>query len=86
MQPPTPWAEPGTGRGEEQSIEKRAGHVAASLTTGSRVVDPDEGSGDVSRSPGSYCPFQPSLDTLFIGWPIDYTLLRNIHKNLEQQF
>lgn len=59
--------------------------MVASLTPGSRVVDPDEGSGDVSCPPGSYCPLQPSLDTLFIGWPIDYMLLRNIHRNLEQQ-
>lgn len=26
-----------------------------------------------------------AIGTLFIGWPIDYTLLRNIHWNLEDQ-
>lgn len=38
--PPTPWSEPCTGRGEEQSIEKRESHVVASLSPGSRVVNP----------------------------------------------
>lgn len=60
--------------------------MAASLTPGLRVVDPDEGSGDVSCSPGSYCPLQPSLDTLFIGWPIDYRLLQNTDKKTEAAF
>lgn len=81
---PTPWSKPCTGRGEEQSIEKGEGHVVASLSPGSRVVDPDEGAGGVSCSPGSYCSLHPSLDTLFIRWPIDYMLLKNIHRNLEQ--
>lgn len=58
--------------------------MVASLSPGSRVVDPDEGSGGVSRTPGSYCSLHPSLDTLFIGWPIDFILLRNIHRNWEQ--
>lgn len=59
--------------------------MVAPLSPGSRVVDPDEGSGGVSCSPGSHCSLQPSLDTLFIGWPIDYLLLRNIQRNLQQQ-
>lgn len=80
---PTPWSKSCTGRGEEQSIEKGEGHVVASLSPGLRVVDPDEGSGDVSCSPGSHCSLQPSLDTLFIRWPIDCMLLGNIHRNLE---
>lgn len=71
MQPPHLDPSHVTGRGEEQSIEKREGHVAAPLSPGSRVVDPDEGSGGVSCSLGSYCLLHPSLDTLFIGWPID---------------
>lgn len=49
--------------------------MAAALSPGSRAVDPDKGSGDVSPSPGSYSPLHPSLDTLFIGWPIDHARL-----------
>lgn len=78
---PTPWSEPCTGRWEEQPIEKGEGHVAASLSPGSRVVDPDEGSGCVSCSPGSYCSLHPFIDTLFIGEAIDYMLIRIIHRN-----
>lgn len=48
--------------------------MVASLSPGSRVVNPDEGSGGVSHSPGCCCSLYPSLDTLFIGWPIDYML------------
>lgn len=85
MQHPTPWSEAGTGREEEQTIERREGCVVTSLVIGSRVVDPDERSGDVSYSPGSYCPLEPLLNTLFIGCLIDYMLLGNIHKDLELQ-
>lgn len=46
-----------------------------SLLIGSRIVDPDERSGDVSYSPGSYCQLEPLLNTLFIGCLIDYVLL-----------
>lgn len=80
--PPTPSSKPCTGRGEEQCIEETEGHVAASLSPGSRVADPDEGSVGVSCSPGSYCSLHPSPDRLFIGCPIDYMLLRNIHRIL----
>lgn len=59
--------------------------MVTSLVIGSRVVDPDERSGDVSYSPGSYCPLEPLLNTLFIGCLIDYMLLGNIHKDLELQ-
>lgn len=34
---------------------------------------------------GAIASCSPSLDTLFIGWPIDYVLLRNIHRNLVRQ-
>lgn len=34
---------------------------------------------------GAIASCSPSLDTLFIGWPIDYVLLRNIHRNLARQ-
>lgn len=56
---PTPWSEPRTGRREEQSIEKREGHVVASFSPSLRVVDPDEGTGHVSYSPGCYCFLHP---------------------------
>lgn len=57
--------------------------MVTSLVTGWRVVDPDEGSADVSYSPGGYCPLKPLLNTLFIGCLIDYMLLGNIHKDLQ---
>lgn len=85
MQHPAPWSEAGTGREEEQTIERREGCVVTSVVTGSRVVDPDEGSGHVFYSPGSYCPLKPLLNTLFIGCLIDRMLLGNIHKDLELQ-
>lgn len=65
MQPPTPWSESGTGSGEEWATERVMWLLLS--PPGSRVVDPDEGSGHVSCSPGSYCPLQQSPDTLFIG-------------------
>lgn len=74
--PPTPWSESGTGSGEERATE-RVMWLPLS-PPGSRVVDPDEGSGHVSCSPGSYCPFQQSPDTLFIGCLIDQKLLKII--------
>ncbi len=58
--------------------------MVAALSPGSRVVDPDEGSGAVSESPGSYCFLHPILDILFIGWSIDHKLLRNIPRNVER--
>lgn len=85
MQHPTPWSEAGTGREEEHTIERREGCVVTSVATGSRVVDPDEGSADVSYSPGSYCPLKPLLNTFFIGCLIDCMLLENIQKDLELQ-
>lgn len=85
MQHPTPWSEAGTGREEEQPTESREASVVPSLVIGSRVVDPDERSGGVSYSPGSYYPLEPLLSTLFIGCLIDYMLLGNIRKDLEFQ-
>lgn len=85
---PTPWSEPCTGKREEQPIEKTQSHAVTSLSPGSRAVDPDEGSGGVSYPPGCCCSSDPSVDpslnTLFIGCPIDYMLLKNIFRTLQQ--
>lgn len=59
--------------------------MVTSVVTGSRVVDPDEGSGHVSYSPGSCCPLKPLLNTLFIGCLIDRMLLGTIHKDSQEQ-
>lgn len=59
--------------------------MVASLVIGSRLVDPDERSGGVSPSPGSYCPLEPLLNTLFIGCLIDCMLSGDIRKDLELQ-